>query len=130
MDQFRPHKEVFDESLERALLEERLDGRQELVKDIFHGFHARALLGERQRRQVEYQVLKGDMEIQFLGDIPADTFHILGDREGYGMWNDPDELKKIIKKDGQNHKYVPKPQFFTDSRLFTAGKYTPISLMR
>ena len=130
-----PAHEVFDESLERALLDESLNGARDLIGDLKRGFHARLVINELKERSTEFHVFGGDMEMQLDAVYSADAFHLLGQTEGYDIFNSRHEVNRMKQRDGQKHKYIPNlPTFFFDSRktsmLHTAGKYTPISQLR
>ena len=90
-----------DNSLERAICDERLDGRSSLMDDLRRGFHARAVIGELEhakRVNREARVIPGDMEMRLECTMPAASFHALGQQYGYEAFNDDEFMEWRMRR--------------------------------
>jgi hypothetical protein len=80
-----------DNSFERAICDEKLDGRHSLMHDMRRGFHAKAVVSELEhakRVNREARVIPGDLEMRLECTMPSSSFHILGQKYGYEAFND------------------------------------------
>ena len=123
-----------DDSLAGAIATECLDGRKTLLDDLRLGFHAKAVLAEREHSQTTRRtgtVWRGDMEIRETARMTAAGFHYLYQTYGADEMNGDDLLNYQISKNPEVAvHYVPRQAkvFFPSERthqIIQASKYTP-----
>lgn len=104
-----------DESVERAMRDEHVDGRMSLMDDLKRGHQARAVISEleharRAKFRGEHTVAGGDIEMRLTNIFHGVGFHQLALQEGtYDCWNDDDFIDWRGKRFGETRvKYTPR----------------------
>ncbi len=104
-----------DESLERAVRDERLDGRKALMDDLRGGLQARATisnleLARRAKHRGEHSVACGDIEFRLTHVMHGAGFHQLALDEGtYECWDHDDFINFGPRKEADvSVKYTPR----------------------
>lgn len=98
-----PHAHTIevDESLVRAISDERLDGRMSLKDDLRRGHHARNVIAGIQHARKshgEHGVFGGDGEWRFEGTAPSAGFFALADQYGMEAMNDDEFMQWRMKR--------------------------------
>lgn len=104
-----------DESVERAMREECVDGRMSLLDDLRGGVYARAVISEienakRAKHRGEHSVACGDIELRLTHVMHGAGFHALAMEEGtYECWDHEDFINFGPRKEGDIQvKYTPR----------------------
>lgn len=117
-----------DESVERAMREETLDGRRTLMDDLREGRHARAVVAEiNHARQIkalgEQSWVDGDFEFRLEGVFHGAGFHAFADQEGtYECWDGNDVTDYMARKHPETRPRL-RPRKTT---VVVAGKYAGV----
>jgi hypothetical protein len=110
-----------DPSLESAIVDEQLDGKFALEKDIYRGTHAKLVINELNHSRTSHREASawgGDLEAREYMRMPALSFHALDQglitQEG---WNDDVEEFYLRKSPDTRVHYRPrKPTVFIGSK--------------
>lgn len=107
-----PHLFEVDESLERLLMDESLDGKHSLFHDMRRGHHAKLVLAEIDHAKAikalgEQKAWGGDAEMRLVGLIPAAAYHTIAAwDDSYETWDDTSKsgrLAYIKRKHPENN---------------------------
>jgi hypothetical protein len=114
-----------DPSMERAITEERLDGRRSLADDLRTGFHAKVVVAATEHARTsrrEAHAMRGDLDIREYARMSAHEFHALhsGVVVSEGL-NDDVEDFYLRRAPECRVRYVPRTPV-----VFIGSKYGPV----